>query len=87
MTEQTPSDKRHTEVANLLPASWNRKPFTLATELRAFLQTVKDEGTNIDSGSGDGCADLWVTIGGIEYYISIAPSRKSVEEVLQGNGH
>lgn len=75
MNEPTPSDKRHTEVANMLPSSWDRKPFSLATEVREFLQTVKDEGTNIDSGCGDGFADLWVTMGGIEYYIAIKPSK------------
>lgn len=70
------SDKQHNIVANLLPPEWDRKPFALATELRDFLSTVKDEGTQIDSGSGDGVADLWVTVGGIEYYISIKPSLK-----------
>ncbi len=70
------SDKRHTEVARLLPSDWNTKPFTLATEIRAFLSGICDEGTSIDSGSGDGCADLWVTIGGTEFYIAIKPSQK-----------
>jgi hypothetical protein len=74
------SDKRHSTVANLLPKEWNQKPFAIATEIRDFLATIKDEGSSIDSGSGDGCADLWVTISGVEYYIAIKPSLKYSKE-------
>jgi hypothetical protein len=74
------SDKRHSTVANLLPRDWDTKPFTLATEIREFLSDICDEGTSIDSGSGDGCADLWVTMGGVEFYISIKPSLKYSKE-------
>lgn len=74
------SDKRHATVADLLPIDWDRKPFILASEIRGFLDDIKDEGTNIDSGSGDGCADLWVTVDGVEHYISIKRSLKMVEK-------
>lgn len=72
------SDKRHTIVAGMLPADWDQKPFGLAGEIRAFLGSVKDEGTEIDSGSGDGCADLWVTVQGVEYFISVRKSNKQL---------
>lgn len=35
------------------------------------IQSVVDDGTSIDSGGGDGIADLWPVIGGIEYHIAI----------------
>lgn len=75
------SDKRHSIVARMLPDDWDQRPFSVATELRSLLSTLKDEGTSIDSGSGDGCADLWVTIGGVEYFISIRPSNKHQQSV------
>lgn len=72
------SDKRHAVVAGMLPTDWDRKPFGLAGEIRAFLGSVKDEGTEIDSASGDGCADLWVTVQGVEYFISVRKSNKQL---------
>lgn len=74
----TESDKRHVVVASILPAEWDQKPFGLASEIRAFLAAAKDEGTEIDSGSGDGCADLWVTVQGVEYFISVRKSNKQL---------
>lgn len=68
------SDKRHRKVADMLPAEWDRRPISLAGEIRSFLQSVKDHGTEIDSGSGNGNADLWVTVQGVEYYINVRPS-------------
>lgn len=47
---------------------------SIAHELRKYLETMKDEGTEIDSGGLDGEGDLWVKIGGIEYYINIKKS-------------
>lgn len=64
-------DKRVRIIHELIPANWNKGPLSLAHELRQLLKPVVDEGTNIDSGGGDGCADLWPIIGGVEYYISI----------------
>lgn len=54
---------------------WDNDASTVAGELRELLATMKDEGTHIDSGGGDGVADLWVTIGGIEYAITVKKSR------------
>jgi hypothetical protein len=70
-------DKRVRMVEDLVPAHWDRKPLGLAHELRNMLKSVADEGTAIDSGGGDGCADLWVTVQGVEYWIAIKPSAKS----------
>lgn len=44
---------------------------TIREELRAFLQTIVDEGTHIDSGGGLGQADLWPRIGGKEFLVTV----------------
>lgn len=72
------SDERHKKVLDMVPPEWDRKPLGLASELRGFLQTIKDEGTHIDSGGGDGTGDLWVTVQGVEYFIAVNKSNKQL---------
>lgn len=43
-------------------------------KFRNALDSIKDPGTELDSGSGLGSADFWVTMGGREYYVEIKPS-------------
>jgi hypothetical protein len=69
--DHSEGDKRVRIVHDLVPRDWVRGPLSLAHELREFLKSVVDEGTNIDSGGGDGVADLWPTIGGREYHIRV----------------
>jgi len=71
-------DKRHHISAGLRPIEWDTRPASLASEIRGFLKTVRDEGTPIDSGGGDRYADLWVTVQGVEYHITVSKSRKQV---------
>lgn len=52
-------------------------------KVRAALETVKDEGTEIDSGSGMGSVDFWVTIDGREYFVEIKPSKKQLARDAQ----
>ena len=73
------SDKRHSIVANLMPSDWDQKPFTFMTELRQLLHTLKDEGTSIDSGCGPDYGDLWVTVGGVEFFVSARRSNKQLK--------
>jgi hypothetical protein len=61
------ADRRVRKLHDYIPAEWNKNPLSLAHELREFLKSVVDAGTSIDSGGGDGCADLWPVIGGVEY--------------------
>lgn len=35
------------------------------------LKTIVDKGTSIDTGGGLGSRDIWATIDGVEYYISV----------------
>lgn len=76
MDEQ--SDKRHVEFLGMLPADWDQRPAGLASEIRSFLDSLKDEGTAIDSGGGDGSADLWVTVQGVEYFINVRKSNNQL---------
>lgn len=69
-------DKRVRIIHDLVPADWDQGPLSLAHELRQMLKSVVDAGTNIDSGGGDGIADLWPIIGGVEYYIQISAKRR-----------
>jgi len=64
-------DKRVKIVHDIIPADWNTGAISLAHELRQMLKGVVDADTNIDSGGGDGVADLWPIIGGVEYHIQI----------------
>jgi hypothetical protein len=47
---------------------------SLASEIMAFLETVKDQGTEIDTGSGMDESDLWVKVGGVEWFINVKKS-------------
>jgi hypothetical protein len=68
-------DKQVKIVHDLLPPEWDNGPLSLAHEIRNLLKSVVDENTGIDSGGGDGMADLWATVGGVEYFITIKRSR------------
>ena len=65
-------------VHELMPADWDKGPASLALELSTLLNPVADEGTFIDSGAGAGSADLWVTVGGVEYFLTIRRSNNQL---------
>ena len=44
-------------------------------ELVSLLNNLRDEGTGIDTGSGYGVGDIWVTVGGTEFFIQVQRSR------------
>lgn len=73
-------DKQVRIVHDLVPADWDNGPLSLAHELRNMLKSVVDQGTGIDSGGGDGCADVWATISGVEYRIAITRSNAQVQQ-------
>lgn len=50
------------------------QPVTIAHEIAQLLRSIKDEGTEIDTGSGMGGADLWITSGGVEWFITVRKS-------------
>lgn len=72
--------KENNVMMGIIPNNWDKNPINLAHELELFLNSIKDESTSIDSGGGNGFADLWVTVQGIEYFITIRQSRKALGE-------
>jgi hypothetical protein len=60
------------------PANWDTGPAIFALEIKRLLESIKDEGSEIDSGMGDGCGDLWVKCGGVEYFISFRKSNNQM---------
>jgi len=78
------SDKRHNIVARSRPPEWDNTPAALTDELREMLKNMVDTGTSIDSGCGNGHGDLWFTIGGIEFYLSVSRSERQIIEDTLG---
>lgn len=70
-----PHADRVQAVADLVPADWDRRALTFAHELRRLLLPIVDQGTSIDSGGGDNCADIWPVIDGVEMHVQITASR------------
>lgn len=83
MSDETPKDPAAPQIRalhDMMPEDWDRRPLTLAHEIRTFLLTIVDQGRGVDSGS-DGCsADLWATVGGVEWFINV---RKSNSQLLK----
>jgi hypothetical protein len=74
-------DNRNDRVQQMmetLPSNWDKRPVLLAEEIAAFLKSIKDEGTGIDSGTDGESGDLWVTVQGIEYWINIRKSNSQL---------
>jgi hypothetical protein len=69
-------DRRVRKLHDHIPMDWDKNPLSLAHELREFLKSIVDAGTSIDSGGGNGCADLWPIIDGVEYHIAITSNRR-----------
>lgn len=71
-------NERKRMMHSAIPADWDDKPMSLAHEIADLLKPVRDAGTSADSGGGNGMADLWVTVGGIEFFISIRRSNRQL---------
>lgn len=42
--------------------------------IREMMQSQVDHGTSMDGGGGFGSADLWMTIGGREFIVTVKPT-------------
>lgn len=51
---------------------------SLRDEISDLLQTVRDHGTVSDTGGGMGQADLWVTVQGVEYFVTVRKSNNQL---------
>lgn len=87
---EAPEDKIQSRIHD---DDWDASPYSVALEIKRLLSSVKDSTTNIDSGTGllwpfgapapiegHSSADLWVMIGGKEFYVEI---RKSNNQLLK----
>jgi hypothetical protein len=46
-------------------------------ELKGLIENnLSDHGASMDTGVGLGAADLWFTVGGVEYVLTIKPTGK-----------
>ena len=50
---------------------WDNRATAIRDEIRDFLEEINDEGTSLDTGGGDNLADVWVTIDGTEYLVTV----------------
>lgn len=57
---------------------WDNRPFLLMQELRAYLHAIQDHGTHIDIGGSDRTGDLWVTVDGVEYLVTVRLSNNQI---------
>ncbi len=85
--------ERERVVMDIGLAHWDGAPYSLALEIIRLLGGMTDDGTGIDSGEGrlwpkgaptaiegQAEANLWATIDGVEFYITI---RKSNNQLLK----
>jgi hypothetical protein len=79
-TEMSDDAERREHIAYDLAAGqgWDNRPRLLMQDLRAYLHAIKDHGTHVDSGGGDGTGDLWVTVGGVEYFVTVRLSNNQI---------
>lgn len=71
------SEQRKQAARAAAPSYWDMTAATFRDELAGLLRnTVADEGAPIDTGGGDGEADMWVTCGGVEFFVTIRRSNK-----------
>ena len=64
--------KRETEVVDLgLSVGFDMRPYSIVTEMKRLLAPIADEGSSMDSGTMDGEADLYLTVGGVEFFITV----------------
>ena len=61
-------------VLDMIPPDWNGMPYSVVSEMKHMLASMADHDTGIDSSTMNGQAHLWVTIGGVEYFIVVEKS-------------
>ena len=66
------------QMLDTIPPEWDKRPVLLAEEISSFLESIKDEGTGIDSGTDGNSGDLWLTVQGVEYWINIRKSNNQL---------
>lgn len=70
-------EKRAQELANVVMQNMSdeeKRAFSLMQEIKRMIKSIADEGTPIDSGCGGGGSDLWFTVEGVEYIMTVRQS-------------
>jgi hypothetical protein len=62
------------KVENMMPEQWDKSAWQVARLIEQHLSPLTDPGTPKDSGGGDGIANLWMTFGGVEFFITVEKS-------------
>jgi hypothetical protein len=71
-------DRKESErgVVNIgVSQGFDMRPYSLVLEMKRLLAPIADQGSSMDSGTLDGLADMYLTVGGVEFFISVAPSK------------
>lgn len=59
-------------MAETSSLNYPRDAAAVRDEIRQLLKsTIADHGSSMDTGGGLGQADLWVQVGGVEYFITV----------------
>jgi hypothetical protein len=58
-------------LLDAIPAGWDLRPITLVQEIRTLIKPLTDEGSSMDTGTANGEADMWFTVGGAEFLMTI----------------
>lgn len=70
------SEDRKGIARAIRPPEWDGSPAAMRDELATLLRrTMADEGSSMDTGTGPDSADLWVSVGGVEFFVTIKRSR------------
>lgn len=79
MPDKQPEKQQAARLQELATeAGFDTDNLGIVSVLRALLNSVKDEGTGIDTGGGRDSADLWVTIANCEYFITVRKSNNQI---------
>ena len=68
-----------TQLAEMLPPGWDRRPLTIAGELEPLLQTMADEGTQLHAGCWSSGVETYVVIGGVSIRIVVELDPRKLE--------
>ena len=74
-------EKRARAMLDITPTNWDNVPISLIQELRRHVEAIVDANTSIDSGGGDGFADMSLEIGGRRYLLMVERL-----DLMGGNG-
>jgi hypothetical protein len=79
MNDQSNSDNSSRLTNLFIEAGFDTDNLSTVNLIRAALRQVVDKGTSMDTGGGADSADMWLTIGGTEYYLNLRKSNAQLQ--------